>query len=82
MSMIARFVQIKPAELKALLDDPESVESVFEESGGAGALSSAAVAGAMENLRKLFAARGPGLLSGALPGMDPKMRDALMLSSD
>ena len=77
MSMIARFVQIKPAELKALLDDPESVESVFED-GGAGGISPAAAAGAMENLRKLFAARGPGLLSGALPGMDPRLREALM----
>jgi uncharacterized protein DUF1877 len=79
MSMIARFVQIKPAELKALLADPESVESVFEDGGGAGAFASAAAAaGAMENLRKLFAARAPALLSGALPGMDPKMREAMM----
>ena len=31
MSMIARFGQINPAQLKALLDDPESVESVFQE---------------------------------------------------
>jgi hypothetical protein len=77
MSMIACFVQIKPAELKALLDDPESVENIFEEEG-AGGISPVSSAGAMENLRKLFAARGPGLLSGALPGMDPKMREALM----
>ncbi|HTQ25427.1 MAG TPA: YfbM family protein [Candidatus Binataceae bacterium] len=77
MSMIARFVQIKPSELKALLDDPESIESVFEDDG-AGGISPAATAGAMENLCKLFAARGPGLLSGALPGMDPKMRETMM----
>jgi hypothetical protein len=77
MSMIARFVQIKPAELKALLGDPESVESVFEDEGAGGA-SPAAAAAAIENLRKLFAGRGPGLFSGALPGMDPKMREAMM----
>ena len=73
MSMIARFVQIKPALLKKLLDDPDSVESIFEKEG-AGAQPAAA---AMENMRKLFASRGPGLLSGTLPGMDPKMREAL-----
>jgi len=77
VSMIARFVQITPAELKELLDDPESIESVFE-GGDAGGISPAAAAGAAENLRKLLAARGPGLLTGALPGMDPKMRDAMM----
>jgi hypothetical protein len=73
MSMIARFVQIKPALLKKLLDDPDSVESIFENESGAGMPAAAA----MENMRKLFASRGPGLLSGTLPGMDPKMREAL-----
>ena len=80
MSMIARFVQIKPAQLKTLLDDPESVESVFQEASddeGSGALPPAAAAKAMENLRKLMESRGPALLSGALPGMDPKIRQAL-----
>jgi len=79
MSMIARFVQIKPAQLKALLDDPESVESIFEEASdeGSGALPTAAAAKAMENLRKLMESRGPALLSGALPGMDPRIRQAL-----
>jgi hypothetical protein len=77
MSMIARFVQIKPADLKAFIEDPESIESVFED-GGAGGTSPTAAAAAMENMRKLFVTRGPGLLSGALPGMDPKMRDAMM----
>ena len=79
--MIARFVQIKPAELKALLDDPESVESVFQEASddeGSGALPPAAATKAMENLRKLMESRGPALLSGALPGMDPKIRQALI----
>lgn len=76
MSMIARFVQLKPAQLKALLDDPESVESVFTDEG-AGAPSGAGLNAARENLRKLFASRGPALLSGALPGMDPRMRQAL-----
>ena len=78
--MIARFVQIKPAQLKVLLDDPESVESVFQEASddeGAGALPPAAAAKAMENLRKLMESRGPALLSGALPGMDPRIRQAL-----
>jgi Domain of unknown function (DUF1877) len=81
MSMIARFVQIKPAQLKALLDDPESVESVFQEASddeGSGALPPAAATKAMENLRKLMESRGPALLSGALPGMDPKTRQALI----
>jgi hypothetical protein len=40
MSMIARFVQVKPAVLKTLLDDPSSVESVFE--NGAAAVPAAA----------------------------------------
>jgi len=73
MSMVARFVQIKPALLKKLLDDPDSVESIFENEG-AGALPAAA---AMENMRKLLASRGPALLAGSLPGIDPKMREAL-----
>jgi hypothetical protein len=73
MSMIARFVQIKPTMLKTLLDHPDSVESVFENEG-AGAQPAAA---AMENMRKLFASQAPALLSGALPGLDPKMREAL-----
>jgi len=72
MSMIARFVQVKPALLKTLLDDPASVESIFEdESAGA------APAAAMENMRKLLASRPPALLAGGRPGMDPKMREAL-----
>jgi Domain of unknown function (DUF1877) len=73
MSMIARFVQVKPALLKTLLDDPGSVEGIFENEG-AGALPAAA---AMENMRKLLASRAPALLAGALPGIDPKMREAL-----
>jgi Domain of unknown function (DUF1877) len=73
MSMIARFVQIKPALLKKLLDDPDSVEGVFENEGAAGMPA----AGVMENMRKLIASRGPGLLAGGVPGMDPKMREAL-----
>jgi hypothetical protein len=72
MSMIARFVQIKPAVLKTLLDDPASVESIFEDEG-----AGAAPAAAMENMRKLLASRAPALLAGGLPGMDPKMREAL-----
>jgi Domain of unknown function (DUF1877) len=50
------------------------VESIFEDQD-AGA--PAAAAAAMENMRKLFASRAPALLAGGLPGMDPKMREAL-----
>src|SRR5258708_37897510 len=81
MSMIARFVQIKPAQLKVLLDDPESVESVFQEASddqGSGALPPAAATKAMENLRKLMESRGPACLSGALTGMEPRILPALI----
>jgi len=73
MSMIARFVQIKPAQLKALLDDPESVESIFEEASdeGSGALPPAAAAKAMENLRKLMESRGPHCSAARYPGWIP-----------
>ena len=41
MSMIARFVQVTPALLQKLLDDPESVEELFNDEGP-GALPMAA----------------------------------------
>ena len=63
MSMIARFVQVKPALLKTLLDDPASVESILEDEG-----AGAAPAAAMENMRKLLASRAPATSSTTRSG--------------
>ena len=71
MSMIARLVQVKPALLKTLLNDPSSVETVFADP--AAAVPSAA----FDNLRKMLASRAPALLGGGLGGIDPKLRQAL-----
>jgi hypothetical protein len=73
MSMIARFVQVAPALLEKLLDDPESVEELFNDDEGPGALPMAT----MENMQKLFASRAPALLAGTLERMDPARREAL-----
>src|ERR1700738_5641351 len=72
MSMIARFVRVTPALLQKLLDDPESVEELFNDEG-----PGAAPAAAMENMQKLFASRAPALLAGTLERMDPAYREAL-----
>jgi hypothetical protein len=71
MSMIARFVQVRPALLKTLLDDPSSVESVFEDE------AAPVLAAAFDNLRKMLASRAPALLAGGLAGIDPKVRQGL-----
>jgi hypothetical protein len=72
MSMIARFVQVAPALLEKLLDDPESVEELFNDEGP-GPLPMAA----MEKMQKVFASRAPALLAGTLERMDPARREAL-----
>ena len=72
MSMIARFVQVAPDLLEKLLDDPESVEALFNDEGP-GAVPMAA----MEKMQKLFASRAPALLAGTLERMDPAHREAL-----
>ncbi len=75
MSMIARFVQIQPALLQSLLDDPSSVESMFDEQPAE--IPAAARAQIAERMRGLVASRGASILSGAAPGLDPRVRDAL-----
>jgi hypothetical protein len=72
MSMIARFVQVAPSLPEKLLDEPESVEELFNDEGP-GPLPMAA----MENMQKLFASRAPALLAGTLERMDPARREAL-----
>jgi len=72
MSMIARFVQVAPALLAKLLDDPESVEELFND-----ARPEPLPMAAMENMQKLFASRAPALLAGTLERMDPARREAL-----
>ncbi len=74
MSMIARFVQIQPGLLQDLLEDPSSVESLFEDEP---LERSAARLQAAERMRSLLATRGASMLAGGLPGLDPKTREAL-----
>src|SRR5215472_4880995 len=75
MSMIARFVQVQPSLLQDLLEDPSSVESMFEDQPVEG--SGVQTAEVAERMRKLFATRGAAMVAGGLPGLDPKMREAL-----
>ena len=75
MSMIARFVQVQPSLLQDLLEDPSSVETLFEDQPVEGAgVQTAEVA---ERMRKLLATRGAAMVAGGLPGFNPKMREAL-----
>src|SRR6202035_3155211 len=55
-----------------LLDDPESVEELFND-----ARPEPLPMAAMENMQKLFASRAPALLAGSLERMDPARREAL-----
>jgi len=75
MSMIARFVQVQPSLRQDLLEDPSSVESMFEDQPVEG--SGVQTAEVAERMRKLFATRGAAMVAGGLPGLDPKMREAL-----
>ncbi len=76
MSMIAKFVQVQPGRLAELLEDPDSVELLFE--NGAPIAASLGVFMKMsETVRERVQRLGPQMLAGTLERMDPQTREAL-----
>ena len=71
MSMMGRFVQVSPARLKEILDDPSDVEELFasdQVAQGVSRLMGGTLALALQN-------QAPKLLGTTLARMDPAMRE-------
>jgi len=71
MSMMGRFVQVSPARLKQLLDDPSGVEELFasdQVTQGVSRLMGGTLALALQN-------RAPKLLAASMGRMDPAIRE-------
>src|SRR5437870_5339501 len=73
MSMIARFVQVTPVRMRQLLDDPDTVESLFDDEPATPLASAAMNNAAQERLLR----QGPQMLAATLAGMNRETRESL-----
>lgn len=74
MSMMGRFVQVSPARLKEIIDDPSAVEDLFVSEQVAKAMPK--FMGAMKGLQ----GRAPQMLAKSMAAMPPELRDRLAQS--
>ena len=74
MSMMGRFVQVAPARLAEIIEDPSQVEDILE--GTDTTTASPFPPGALGDTQRLLE-RAPKLLAASMTAMDPKMRDML-----
>jgi hypothetical protein len=74
--MMGRFVQVAPARLAQLIEDPSQVTDVLEGNESAAAGASLFPPGALGDTMRLME-RAPKLLAASMAAMDPAMRDRL-----
>lgn len=74
MSMMGRFVQVSPARLKQLIDDPSEVEELFSDQAGQ---AMPQLTGA---LKEKLQGRAPQMLAASMANMPPELRDRLAQS--
>jgi hypothetical protein len=74
MSMMGRFVQVAPARLAEIIEDPSQVEDILDATDTASA--SPFPPGALGDTQRLLE-RAPKLLAASMAAMDPKMREML-----
>ena len=75
MSMMGRFVQVSPARLKQIIDDPSEVEELFASDQAAQALPNL-----MGALTGKLQGRAPQMLAASMAAMPPDLRDRLAQS--
>ncbi len=75
MSMMGRFVQVSPARLKQIIDDPSEVEELFASPQAAQALPNL-----MGALTAKLQGRTPQMLAASMAAMPPELRDRLAQS--
>jgi hypothetical protein len=75
MSMMGRFVQVSPARLKQIIDDPSDVEELF-----ASDQTTQAMPKLMGALAGRLQGRAPQLLAASMANMPPELRDRLAQS--
>ena len=78
MSMLAVFVQVEPARLAEIIEDPERITELFDSDESAGGLSRGplAQAGPVGETTELLQ-RTPKILAASMAMMDPAMRERL-----
>jgi hypothetical protein len=76
MSMMGRFVQVSPARLKELLDDPSGVEELFVSDQAAQAMPK--LMGALAG--RLQGRLAPQMLAASMAAMPPELRERLAQS--
>jgi Domain of unknown function (DUF1877) len=69
MSMMGRFVQVSPARLKEILDDPSGVEELFVPEQVAPKMTDA--------MTRMLQGRVPQILTGMMGKMDPAMQESV-----
>ena len=74
MSMMGRFVQVSPARLKQLIDDPSEVEELFSDQ------AAQAMPKLMGALSAKLQGRAPQMLAASMANMPPELRDRLAQS--
>lgn len=77
MSMMAQFVQVPPAKLAELIDDPEDIEELFAAQSGVPPQAMARLVNLGENMRERIIQQGPQMLEKALAQFDPQLREQL-----
>ncbi len=75
MSMMGRFVQVSPARLKQIIDDPSDVEELFT-----GDQAAQAMPQLMGALKEKLHGRAPQMLAASMAAMPPELRDRLAQS--
>lgn len=77
MSMMAQFVQIPPARLAELIEEPEDIEELFAAQSAVPTEAMARLANLNETMRRRIIEQGPQLFEKALAQFDPRVREQL-----